>query len=155
MVTSVMKLEVVAAERAGDPEIGVGPVAAFLPVFIDGDPFGVGVVDVLMGGVGVGSGDDVHAEFAAACDHFAERIPVSQEFAAVVEGNFGGVEGDAASSGEAGGIGVDALESNPARRRGRSCRGRLRRRRVATSAWGAGTIRGAVGWEFGPGRFGR
>ena len=104
------KVEVVGAQGAGDPEFRHGPVTPLLALRIHRDPIGVRVVDVLVSGVGVGAGDDVHAELAAAGRHLAEGIGVAEELAAVVERDLGGVEGYAAAGAEAGRVAVGALE---------------------------------------------
>src|SRR5260370_20258809 len=104
------ELEVVRAEGTRDPELGLGPVAPLAALGIYGDPIGMGIVDVLMGGMRIGSGDDVHPEFPAAIHHFAEAITIAEELAPIVERDLGGIEGDASATGEAGGIGVNALE---------------------------------------------
>ena len=95
------EFEVVGAVGAGDPHLGRGPVAAGLAVRVDGDPVGVGGLGVVVGGVGIGADEDGHAEVAASGDEFAEDVAVVEPGAAVVEGDGGGVVGDAASAAEA------------------------------------------------------
>ena len=88
-------LKVIGPEGAGEPEFLVGGVAGFLAIGVHHDPIGVGVVDILMDGVRIGTGHDVHAEFAAAFDEIAEGILIAQPLTAIVHGDLGGIEGDA------------------------------------------------------------
>lgn len=85
-------------------------MAAGFAVGVDGDPIRVGAMDGPVGGVGVGTAHDIHAEFPAAGDEFTEGVSIAEELAAVMERNWSGVVGDAATGGEAGGAGMSALE---------------------------------------------
>ena len=49
----------------------------------------------MMKRVRIGTGDHVHPQFPAAFQHFAKGIVIGEELAAVMERDFGGVEGDA------------------------------------------------------------
>ena len=85
-------------------------MALLVALFVDGDPIGVGVVDVLAGGVRIGASHHVHAQLAAAAHDVAKGVHVAQPLAAVLQRNFSGIERDAASGAQAGGIGVDSLK---------------------------------------------
>ena len=104
------ELEVVRAERAGDPHLGRGPVPARLAVGVDGDPVGMRALRVVVGGVRIGARDDDHAELAAAGDQIAKRIAVTEPLAAMMERDRGRIVGDAAARAEADGVGFRALE---------------------------------------------
>ena len=106
-VDLVHELEVVGTERAGHPQLGVGPVPPRLAVAVDGDPVGMRGPHVVAHGVRIGARDDVHAERAAAGDQRAERIARAQPGAAMVQRNLGGVVGDDAAGAERGGVGVE------------------------------------------------
>src|SRR3954463_16462225 len=67
-VDLVHELEVVRAERAGDPELRVRPVTPRSPVAGDRDPVGMRGANVVTGGMRVGSREHAHAHGAAAFD---------------------------------------------------------------------------------------
>ena len=71
---------------------------------------GCACADVVVGRVRVGPRDDDHAELPAARDQLAERIAVAQPPTAVMEGDLGGVVGDAAAGAQAGGVAMGAAE---------------------------------------------
>ena len=104
------EVEVVGAEGAGDPHLGRRPVAARIAVGVDGDPVGVGGFGVVVGGVRVGADEHGHVELAAAGDEFAEDVAVVEPCAAMVEGDFGGIVGDAAASAETDSVAASAFE---------------------------------------------
>ncbi len=85
-------------------------MAAGIAFGVDGYPVGVGGPGVVVGGVGVGADEDGHVEFAAAGDELAEDVAVVEPGAAMMEGDFGGVIGDTASSAETDTVGAGALE---------------------------------------------
>jgi hypothetical protein len=104
------ELEIVRTEGASHPEIRVGPVAPLLALGLDRDPIGMRVVDVLVGRVRVGARDDHHVQFSAPGHQIAECVPGAEPLAAVMQRDFGGIVRHASAGGEAGGIGVGALE---------------------------------------------
>ena len=104
------ELEVVGAERTGDPQLRIRPVLAPAPLGVHGDPVRMRVVDVLMCGVRIGARDDVHPELATAGDEFAERVAIAKEPAAMVERDLRRVVGHATAGRQAGRVGVGALE---------------------------------------------
>src|SRR5689334_22437238 len=104
------EIEVVGTKRASDPVILVGPMAAFVAVFVDGDPVGMCIVNVLMTRVRVSTRDDIHAELAACGDDVAERVTIAEPLAAVMQRNFSGIERNAAARVNEGGVGVHLLE---------------------------------------------
>ena len=105
------ELEVVGAERAGDPQLGHGTGwRRLLPSASTAIQSGWASIDILVGGVRIGAGDHDHVELAAAGDQLAEGVAIAEPLAAVVERDFGGVVGDAAAGAEAGGVGVGAAE---------------------------------------------
>ena len=106
----VHELEVVGTERAGDPQIGIGPVAPGFARGGGGNPVGMRLPDVLARRMRVGSRDHVHAERAAAGDQRAERILVAKRVAAMVQRNLCRVVGDDPAGTERGGIGMQAAE---------------------------------------------
>ena len=70
----------------------------------------MGVGDVVMRGVGIGSGNYRHVQLAATGDKIAERICAGQPLAAVVKRNPGGIIGHASARAETGSVGVRAAE---------------------------------------------
>ncbi len=109
-VHGVHEFEVVGAESAGDPHFGRRPVAARISLRVDRDPIGVRSFGVVVCGVRVGADEHRHAEFAAAGDEFSEDVAIVEPRAAVVEGNCGGIVGDATAAAEADAVGTGALE---------------------------------------------
>ena len=81
-----------------------------LSIGIDGDPIGVGIVNVLVRRVGIGARQHHHIQFAAAGHQIAEGIGVLHPLAAIVQRNFGGVIGHATAGAETGGVGVSPRE---------------------------------------------
>ena len=128
------ELEVVGAERAGYPGGRHRPMAARLAVGFHGDPVRMCVEDILVRGVRIHARDDVHAEFAAAGHHFAKRVAVAEELAAVVQRNLSRIEGHASARAEADRVGVNPLVSSRARRTACSGPGRPPRKPVAPIA---------------------
>ncbi len=104
------ELEVVGPQAAGDPHLRRGPVAPGFAVGVHRDPVGVRRLHVVVGGVGIGAGDDDHAEPPTAGDELAQHVAVAQPRAAVVKGDPGRVVGDTATGAEAGGVGMRAAE---------------------------------------------
>ena len=104
------EVEVVGAEGAGDPQLGVGPVAPGLAVGEAVDPLGVGVTGVLVHRVGVGAGDHRHAHPAAAGHEVPKGIGVAQPAALVVEGDLCRVVAHVAAGREHRAVGVGAAE---------------------------------------------
>ncbi len=104
------ELEVVRAQRAGDPHLRRGPVPALAAVGVDGDPVGMRVVDILVGRVRIGARHHDHAQLAAARHQLAEGVAVAQPRAAVMQRDLGGIVGHAAAGAQAGGIGMGAPE---------------------------------------------
>ncbi len=104
------ELEIVGTQRAGHPQLRRRPVAPLVALGVHGDPVRVGVVDILVRGVRIGAGDDDHVHLAAAGDQVAERVGGPQPGTAIVQRDFGWVEGHAAAGAEAGGVGVSAPE---------------------------------------------
>ena len=104
------EVEVVGAERAGDPQLGVGPVPARRAVRVDGDPVGVRASEVVARRMRIGARDHRHVHRAAAAHQVAEGIAGAEPGAAVVQRDVGGVVGDDAAGAEAGRVGVHALE---------------------------------------------
>ena len=85
-------------------------MAARLAVGFHGDPIRMSVVDVLMRGVGIHARGHNHAEFAAARQHFAKRVAIAEELAAVMQRHLGRIKGHASAGAQAHGIGMDPLE---------------------------------------------
>ena len=104
------ELEVVGPERAGDPQLRVGPVPARPPVGVDRDPVGVRARRVVARRVRVGARDHLHPHGTAAADQLAERIAGAEPGTAVMEGDLGRVVGDDTPGAEAGRVGMDAAE---------------------------------------------
>ena len=104
------ELEVVGAVGAGEPHVGHGPVGTGMAFGVDGDPVGMGGFGIVPGGVGIGADEHGHAELAAAGNEIAEAVAIAEPGAAMVEGNLGGVVGDAASAADAGALGAGALK---------------------------------------------
>ncbi len=106
----IHELEVVGTERAGDPQVRVGPMAVRLAGARDGNPVRVGFPHFLARRVRIGARDDVHPERAAAGDERAERIVLAEPRAAMVQRHFRRVVGDDAAGAQAGGVRADAAE---------------------------------------------
>lgn len=104
------ELEVVGAQGAGEPEFRRGPVAPRLPVGADRDPVRVSLLDVVVGGVGVGAGDDGHAHLPAPVHQLAEHVATPEPGAPVVEGDLRRVIGHAAPGAQARGVGLRSPE---------------------------------------------
>ena len=104
------EFEVVRAERAGDPQVGVRPVPPRAPLGIDGYPVGMGLPDLVSRRVRVGARDDVHPERATALQQIAERIGLLQPRAPVVERYVGRIVRHDAARAQARGIGMHATE---------------------------------------------
>ncbi len=83
---------------------------ALLAILIDCQPVRMRVVNILMACVCVGAGNDIHAQLAAAVRYIAKGIHIPQPLAAVVQGNLGGVEGDAPARIQNCGISMDSME---------------------------------------------
>ena len=96
--------KVVWPQRGGDPQVGVGPMAHRLAIRPHHNPVGVGVVDILMDGVGVGAGNHIHAQPAAPLIKFAKGVAVAHPGGAIVVGDLGRIVGDAATGAETGGV---------------------------------------------------
>jgi len=104
------ELEVVRPERAGDPQLRLRPVPAWLAMFIDRDPVRVGVEHILVDGVRVGARDDHHSLRSTAGHEFAERVAGTEPAAAVVQRDVGWIIGHASAGAEASAIGAGAAE---------------------------------------------
>ncbi len=104
------ELEVIRSKSARQPEIPVGRMSHLVALFIDHQPVRMGIVDILMTCVRVGSRHDVHAKIAACCGHLPEGVVVPEPFTAVVKRNPGRIEGDASPRVEQRGVGVNPLE---------------------------------------------
>ena len=85
-------------------------MAAGIALCVDGDPVGVRGFGIVVGGVGVGADEHGHVLLAAAGDEFAENVAIVEPLAAMVKGDVGRVEGDAASTAETDAVGAGALE---------------------------------------------
>ena len=109
-VDAVHELEVVGSERAGHPEIGVGPVPQRSTGSRHGDPVRMRLPHIVAHGVRIGARDDAHVERAAAGDERAEGIRLTHPRAAMVERDRGRVVRDDAAGAERGGIGVEPPE---------------------------------------------
>src|SRR5215475_14430812 len=94
------ELEVVRPEATCHPHFRIGPVPALLVLRVDRDPVRMRVVDLLMSRMRVGSGDNIHTEFATSSNQFAEAIAVAQILAAVMQRNPGRIVGDATAGGK-------------------------------------------------------
>src|SRR5436305_14371809 len=70
----------------------------------------MGIVDVLMNSMWIGTSNHVHTQAAATFDKIAEWVPIAHELAAVMHGNLGWVEGNATARAQASGIDVQTLE---------------------------------------------
>ena len=104
------ELEVVRAERAGDPHLRRRPVPARRAVGADVDPVGVRLLHVVVRRVRIGARDDDHAELATAGHEIAERIAVAEPLAAMMERHRGRVVRDASAGAQAHGVGLRAAE---------------------------------------------
>ncbi len=85
-------------------------MATQLAAAVDRDPIRVRLPDVLISGVRIGPGDDVHAELAAAGDQISEWVGVAEPAAAVMKGDPRGIKSHASTGAETSGIGVGAFE---------------------------------------------
>ena len=77
---------------------------------VDGDPIGVGFVDVVVGRMRVGPREDDHSELAAARDQLAERVAVAQLLTAMMERNFGRVVRHAPAGAQTDAVAAGAAE---------------------------------------------
>lgn len=104
------EIEIIGSQRTSYIEIGRSPVPPRFTVGRAGHPFGMGCECFFGAGVGIGAGDDVHSQAAAALSKLAERITGAKKFAAIVKRDFGGIKGYTTTGAEAGGVGVNLLE---------------------------------------------
>ena len=94
----VHELEVVGAQGAGHPQLGIRPVTAGLAFGGHRDPVRVCRPHLLARRMRVGARDYAHPERAAARDQRAERIASGQPRAAMVQRDLGRVVGDDAAA---------------------------------------------------------
>src|SRR5439155_24818854 len=87
-----------------------GPVAPRRGVRAHSNPVRMGVVNVVVGGLWVGAGDDYHAKLATASDEVAERVGIAEPLTAVMKGNRCRVIRDATARAQAGCVRRGALE---------------------------------------------
>lgn len=106
------EFEVVRTEAAGHPHFGRGPMAAGLAVGFDSDPVRMRGLDVVVGGVRIGTGNDDHAEFATAGDEFAKRIGIAEPLTAMMKRDVGWIVGDATAGAQANSVGFCALKKS-------------------------------------------
>jgi len=104
------EFEVVRAEAARHPHFRRSPMAALFAVSVHGNPIGVRGGDVIVGSVGIGAGDDDHAQLAAAGDEVAEGVVITEPRAAMVKRNFGGIIGDTTTAAETHGVRLGAIK---------------------------------------------
>lgn len=83
---------------------------AFPALGVHRNPVRVSVKYVLMRGMRIGPRDDVHAQLAAAGQHFAERVRVAEVPASVMQRDFGRIESNASAGGETCRIRMHTLE---------------------------------------------
>ena len=76
---------------------------------VDGDPVGMRVADIVVGRVRIGPRDNHHTLLTTARYQITERVAVGQPLTAVVEGDLGGIVGDAAAGAQAGRIAKSAV----------------------------------------------
>src|SRR6185436_5520181 len=98
------------AEGAGDPHFGRGPMAAGIAFGIHSNPIGMSLLNVVVSGMGIGAGEDDHSEFAASGDELAEGVVRAEPGTAMMEGNLGGIIGDATAGAQANGVGLGAAK---------------------------------------------
>ena len=106
----VHELEVVRAECARDPELGVRPVAHRFAVAVHRNPVRMGLSDLVADRVRVRPRHDVHLHRPAALDQLAERIARAQPRAPVMEGDLGRVIRHDPAGTQRGGVGVQPAE---------------------------------------------
>ena len=106
----VHEVEVVGTKRAGDPQLGIRPVAPWLSVTVDGNPIRVRGLHLIANGMWIRPRDDVHAQAATSRNQRPERIGTAQPGAAMVERHLRRVVGDNAAGAERRGVGVKAAE---------------------------------------------
>ena len=80
------------------------------PLGVHRDPVRMRIVDILMGGMWIGACDNIHPKLAAPGKQLAKGIGGFHPCGLMVQGNFGGVVGDAPSRGETCCIRMDAPE---------------------------------------------
>src|SRR6185503_19807646 len=85
-------------------------MAAWPAIGLDGDPFRMRLLRVIVSGVRIGAGNHDQAEFAAASDEVPEGIGIGEPLAAVVKWNFCRVIRDAAAGAETNRVGAGALK---------------------------------------------
>ena len=68
------EVEVVWTQGAGDPQLRRGPVAARTARGIDGDPVGMRLLNVVVGGVRIGARHHHHPQIAASLDQVTEDV---------------------------------------------------------------------------------
>ena len=85
-------------------------MAARLAVGFHGDPVRMSVVNVLVYGMRIHARDHIHAQLAAARQHFAERVAIAKELAAVMQRYLGGIKRHASAGAKACRVGVNSLE---------------------------------------------
>jgi hypothetical protein len=104
------ELEVVGAQRAGDPQSGMAQWRRFWPAASTAIQSGCCVADILVCGVRIGARHHHHAQFPAARRQFAERVAAAQPRAAIMQRDGRGIEGHASARAQTGGVGMRALE---------------------------------------------
>src|ERR1035438_7011546 len=104
------EVEVVRPQGAGKPIFGIGRVPALVAMFIDRDPIGMRIVDVLVTSMRIGSRNHIHAKLPASRNDVAESVHGPEPSASIVERDFSWIESDNAPRTQAGRIGMDALE---------------------------------------------
>jgi len=85
-------------------------VAARLALDIDRNPVGMRGLQIVIGGVRIGSHEHRHALFATAGDEFAKHVAVAKPCAAVMKGNRGRIIRDTATAAQTDPLGACALE---------------------------------------------
>jgi hypothetical protein len=104
------ELEVVGTERACDPQLRHDQVAALLAGGIHRDPVGVGVVDILVRRVRIGTRHHHHSQFPAARREFPECVAIAQPLAAIMQRDGSGIVGHASAGAQTSGVGMGTLE---------------------------------------------